>query len=145
MSTEPAPASSRAALPDYLSARMINEYVYCPRLFYFEQVEGVFVHNEHTVEGAVQHKRVDKEGKSAPGPEEETDEPVVVRSMTLSSEKHRVIAKLDLAEFDGGGATPVDYKHGRTHVRRRGRAGVADRPRSARRPGARAARQRLPL
>ena len=115
MSAEPAPAPSpsRAALPDYLSARMINEHVYCPRLFYFEQVEGVFVHNEHTVEGAVQHKRVDKEGRSAPGPEEEPDEPVVVRSMTLSSEKHRVIAKLDLAEFDRGLATPVDYKHGR--------------------------------
>ena len=109
----PAPASFRDALPDYISARMINEYVYCPRLFYFEQVEGVFVHNEHTVEGAVQHKRVDKEGKSAPEPDEESSEPVVVRSITLSSEKHRVIAKLDLTEFAKGNATPVDYKHGR--------------------------------
>ena len=103
------------------------------------------MHNEHTVEGAVQHKRVDKEGKSAPGPEEETDEPVVVRSMTLSSEKHRVIAKLDLAEFADGGATPVDYKQRPAHVRRRRRAGLADRPRSARRSSARAARQRLSL
>ena len=41
----------RRALPDYLPARMINEHVYCPRLFYFEQVEGVFVDNEHTVRG----------------------------------------------------------------------------------------------
>ena len=115
MTTPPAldPAPSRRALPDYLPARMINEYVYCPRLFYFEQVEGVFAHNEHTVEGAVQHKRVDKEGKSAPKPNEESEEPIVVRSITLSSEKHRVIAKLDLAEFAGGRATPVDYKHGR--------------------------------
>ncbi len=92
---------------------MINEHVYCPRLFYFEQVEGVFVENEYTVEGSIQHKRVDKEGKSAPAPDEEQEEPVVVRSIQLSSEKHRVIAKLDLAEFDGGRATPVDYKHGR--------------------------------
>ncbi len=106
-------APSRRSLPDYLPARMINEHVYCPRLFYFEQVEGVFVDNEHTVEGSVQHKRVDKEGKSAPKPDEESEEPVVVRSITLSSEEHRVIAKLDLAEFDGGRATPVDYKHGR--------------------------------
>ena len=109
--TEIAPA--RRALPDYLPARMVNEHVYCPRLFYFEQVEGVFVDNEHTVEGSVQHKRVDKEGKSAPKPDEEFEKPVVVRSITLSSEEHRVIAKLDLAEFDGGRATPVDYKHGR--------------------------------
>ena len=106
-------APSRRALPDYLPARMINEYVYCPRLFYFEQVEGVFEHNEHTVEGSVQHRRVDKEGQSAPETGEEHEEQIVVRSLTLSSEEHRVIAKLDLAEFAGGRATPVDYKHGR--------------------------------
>ena len=37
-------------LPDYLPARMLNEYVYCPRLFYYEWVEGVFAHNQETVE-----------------------------------------------------------------------------------------------
>ncbi len=104
---------SRRALPEYLPARMVNQHVYCPRLFYFEQVEGVFEHNEYTVEGDVQHKRVDKEDrKSAPKPGEE-QEPVVVRSLMLSSEEHRVIAKLDLAEFEDGRATPVDYKRGR--------------------------------
>src|SRR5438093_10769408 len=35
------PDSVRRALPDYLSSRMINEFVYCPRLFYYEQVQGV--------------------------------------------------------------------------------------------------------
>ena len=104
---------SPRSLPDYLPARMINEYVYCPRLFYFEQVEGVFVHNEHTAEGAAQHKRVDKGGQSAPQPDEESEEPAAIRSITLSSEEHRVIAKLDLTEFADGRATPVDYKHGR--------------------------------
>ena len=33
--------------------------------------------------------------------------------MTLSSERLRVIAKLDLVEAEGGAVTPVDYKHGR--------------------------------
>jgi CRISPR-associated protein Cas1 len=103
----------RRDLPDYLSARMINEFVYCPRLFYYEQVEGVFVESADTIEGSAQHKRVDKEGQSAPAPDEETGEPVVVRSITLSSDEHHVIAKLDLAEFAEGRATPVDYKHGR--------------------------------
>ena len=48
MSAEPETevAPRRRSLPDYLPARMINEHVYCPRLFYFEQVEGVFVDNE---------------------------------------------------------------------------------------------------
>ena len=107
------PISLGSALPNYLSARMINEYVYCPRLFYFEQVEGIFVHNEHTTEGKVQHKRVDKESRSVPRPDGDSGRPAVVRSITLSSEKHRVIAKLDLVEFEDGCATPVDYKHGR--------------------------------
>ncbi|MDE0110075.1 MAG: CRISPR-associated endonuclease Cas1 [Bryobacterales bacterium] len=106
------PSTSRR-LPDYLPARMINEFVYCPRLFHFEQVLGVFAENEHTIEGAAQHKRVDREGKSTPDPHDETNEPMIVTSITLSSEEHRVIAKLDLAEFDRGRATPVDYKHGR--------------------------------
>ena len=116
MSAQPLPVEEdpRRALPDYLPARMINEFVYCPRLFYYEQVEGIFVHNEHTEEGAAQHKRVDKEGGSAPKPGAAADEePVVVRSITLSSEEHHVVAKLDLAEFADGWATPVDYKRGR--------------------------------
>ena len=122
MSTQATPEfePSRRSLPDYLAARKINEYAYCPRLFYFEQVEGVFVHNEHTAEGSAQHKSVDKEGGSAPAPGDVSAEPAVVRSITLSSEEHRVIAKLDLAEFADGHATPVDYKHGRPMSRTEG-------------------------
>src|SRR5438477_7867754 len=96
-----APSQARAgrALPDYLPGRMINEFVYCPRLFYYEQVQGVFVESADTIEGSVQHRRVDKETAGAPAPDAESDEPVIARSITLSSEEHKVIAKLDLAEF----------------------------------------------
>jgi CRISPR-associated protein Cas1 len=44
---------------DLLPARMLNEFVYCPRLFFYEHVEGVFVHNADTLRGADQHTRVD--------------------------------------------------------------------------------------
>jgi CRISPR-associated protein Cas1 len=44
---------------DPLGIRMVNEFVYCPRLFYYETVEGVFVHNPDTLEGKEAHKRVD--------------------------------------------------------------------------------------
>ncbi len=44
---------------DLLPARMLNEFVYCPRLFFYEHVEGVFVHNADTRRGAADHKRVD--------------------------------------------------------------------------------------
>ena len=40
------------------------------------------------------------------------DEKIHARSVTLSSERLRVIAKLDLVEAEGTSATPVDYKHG---------------------------------
>jgi len=101
------------ALPDYLPARMVNEFVYCPRLFFYEWVEGVFRESVDTVEGKVQHKRVDQPGKSLPGPEEAGETELKTRAVTLSSERFRVIAKLDLLEVAEGGMTcPVDYKHG---------------------------------
>ena len=106
------PQPSRA-LPDYLPARMINEFVYCPRLFHYEQVQGVFVESADTIEGSIQHRRVDREGAEPPTPGSASEEPVIARSITLSSERHKVIAKLDLAEFADGKAVPVDYKHGR--------------------------------
>ena len=46
-------------LPDYLPARMVNEFVYCPRLFLYEWVEGLFRESKDTLEGSFQHKRVD--------------------------------------------------------------------------------------
>lgn len=49
---------------DLLPARMLNEFVYCPRLFYYEHVEGVFLHSADTKKGAAEHTRVDS-GKGA--------------------------------------------------------------------------------
>lgn len=109
----PQPSTAANALPDYLPARMVNEFVYCPRLFYYEQALGVFVESADTLEGSAQHRNVDKEGDEAPSPDDLSDEPRIARSLTLSSDRHRVIAKLDLAEFAGGKVVPVDYKHGR--------------------------------
>lgn len=49
---------------DLLPARMLNEFVYCPRLFYYEHVEGIFLHSADTKKGAAEHTRVDA-GKGA--------------------------------------------------------------------------------
>lgn len=61
---EPTDASRQTDAPgddpqEPLPARMLNEFVYCPRLFYYEHVEGVFAHNADTRRGAALHKRVD--------------------------------------------------------------------------------------
>lgn len=66
-----------------------------------------------TVEGRRAHARVDKPNAPLPVPEVlEADETatadkIVSRSMTLSSEKLGVIAKLDMAEAEDGVVTPT--------------------------------------
>lgn len=98
-------------LPDYLPARMVNEFVYCPRLYFYEWVEGVFRESADTVEGKFQHRRVDKGSGGMPDPAAAGPD-LQCRSVTLSSERLRVIAKMDLLEVGAEGVTPVDYKHG---------------------------------
>lgn len=101
------------ALPDYLPARMLNEYVYCPRLFYYEWVEGVFAHNRETVEGALRHSKIDgRADELAPPDELDPTERLHSYSVSLSSETHQLIATIDLVESDGGSVIPVDYKRG---------------------------------
>jgi CRISP-associated protein Cas1 len=100
-------------LPDYLPARMLNEFVYCPRLFYYEWVEGVFAHNQETVEGALRHAKLDaRADELVPAGELAEEDRVHSRSVTLSSETHGLIATIDLVEAEGCAATPVDYKRG---------------------------------
>jgi CRISPR-associated protein Cas1 len=91
---------------------MVNEFVYCPRLFFYEWVDGVFRESVDTVEGTLQHQRVDAKTDELPRPEDAGSEVIHSRSVTLSSERLRVIAKMDLVEVLEGSVTPVDYKHG---------------------------------
>lgn len=99
---------------DYLPARQLNEFTYCPRLFYYEHVEGIFVHNYETVEGAIQHKRVDSKEDELPPADELIDshKPARMRSVSLSSDQYGVIAKMDLVESANDCVVPVDYKRG---------------------------------
>ena len=112
MSALPQPVENVRELPDYLPARMVNEFAYCPRLFFYEWVEGLFAESVDTIEGAVQHQRVDEKATPLPQPEE-LPEKIHARSVTLASERLRVIAKMDLVEAEGQVVTPVDYKHGK--------------------------------
>lgn len=107
-------ASRSDSLPDLVPARMVNEYVYCPRLAYLEWVQGEWADNADTVEGRFSHRRVDREStrELPPGDEAEEDEPFQVHSVLLSSEDLEVIARIDLLEVDGDHVVPVDYKRG---------------------------------
>lgn len=104
------------AVPDLLPARILNEHVYCPRLAYLEWVDRGFVDSADTVEGAIVHKRVDKARGGVPAPNELGDggeDPPPTTSLTLSSEELGLIAKIDVVEFSGRRARPLEYKRGR--------------------------------
>jgi len=123
---------------DPLPSRMLNEFVYCQRLFYYEFVEGVFLHNADTRKGKAAHSRVDRK-KSGALPEsrarkrkkseddsaesevgDELPETIHSRSVSLGSEELGVTAKLDLVEirkqegelFSDLQVCPVEYKVG---------------------------------
>jgi CRISPR-associated protein Cas1 len=108
-------------LPDLLPARMLNEFVYCPRLFFYEWVEGVFKNSSDTLDGQAKHTRVDA-GPGALPPATDLDaEKIHSRSVTLSSERVGLTAKLDLIESDDhapdrNAVRPVDYKRGKPRL-----------------------------
>jgi CRISPR-associated protein Cas1 len=100
-----------------LPARMVNEYQYCARLAYLEWVQGEWRESADTVQGRHVHRRVDKPSGDLPGPDGTGDERLHARSITLSSARLGLIAKMDLVEAEGNYVTPVDYKRGkRPHV-----------------------------
>jgi CRISPR-associated endonuclease Cas1/CRISPR-associated protein Cas4 len=93
---------------------MVNEFQYCPRLAYLEWVQGEWAESADTVEGRGVHRRVDRGPGALPEPEDIGDEERIhARSVTLSSERLGLIAKLDLIEGEDGAVQPVDYKRGR--------------------------------
>jgi CRISPR-associated protein Cas1 len=118
--TTPPTERIAAALPKasgdqpLLPARMVNEFQYCPRLAYLEWVQGEWADSADTVEGCHTHRRVDRPGGTLPAPEhiDETTR-IHVRSITLSSTRLSLIAKLDPIEGDEDSLIPVDYKRGK--------------------------------
>jgi len=124
-----------------IPARMLNEFVYCPRLAILEWVEGEFLHSADTVAGALRHRTVDRPGKrfrKAPRSDDEASPAAArardggetpapasgveqLRAVDLSDPALGLIAKLDLVEIEGKIARPVDVKKGkRPHVARDG-------------------------
>ena len=51
---------------ELVPARMLNEYTYCPRLYYLEWVQGEVAHSADTLDGRFQHRRVDQPSGDLP-------------------------------------------------------------------------------
>ncbi|MDO3377556.1 CRISPR-associated endonuclease Cas4g/Cas1g [Geoalkalibacter halelectricus] len=102
-----------------IPVRMLNEFVYCPRLGYQMWVQGEFAPSADTVDGSIKHRRVDRKGGQPLPVAPEDEKPIHARSVSLSSEQLGITAKIDLVEGQGSTVRPVDYKRGkRPHVAR---------------------------
>ncbi|MBI4661866.1 MAG: hypothetical protein HY735_23850, partial [Verrucomicrobia bacterium] len=67
LSSEPQIANRKSQIGnDSIPARMLNEFVYCQRLFYYEFVERVFVESADTLRGGAIHQRVDSGNGALP-------------------------------------------------------------------------------
>lgn len=98
--------------PQLVPARMLTQFVYCPRLFFLMWVQRLMADNADVVEGRRIHSKVDKGTGRVPPPG--AGEVKVARSVELSSSALGIIAKLDLLEAAGGGeVVPVEFKKGR--------------------------------
>lgn len=106
----------RDGLPETVPARMVNEFVYCPRLFHLEWVQSRFASNDDVEQGLYVHRVVDQPGGTMPGPTEIDSELLAgrsSRSVWSTSSELRVSAKIDLVEVaEDGSVVPVDYKKG---------------------------------
>ena len=99
-----------------IPVRMVNEWVYCPRLAYLEWVDGEWADTGDTEDGRRTHARVDVASGRLPPPGEDQAEdarPFQTRSVTMSSERLGIIAKMDVIEGQGRRVVPVDFKRGK--------------------------------
>ncbi len=95
-----------------IPARMLNELVYCPRLFYLEHVAGEWDDSADTLQGKRVHKRVDAKTTALPPGDQLPDALLRARAVTVASRTEGIVAKTDLIEAEGGAVVPVDYKRG---------------------------------
>ncbi|MBI3839907.1 MAG: Dna2/Cas4 domain-containing protein, partial [Planctomycetia bacterium] len=94
------------------------EHSYCPRLFYYMEVEGIHLPSADTEQGIHIHRHADEpSNESVLRAAHDGEAPKVVRSLVLTSTTLGLTATLDLAEVDGKVAVPIEYRKGRPYHR----------------------------
>ena len=94
-----------------MPVRRLHNYVYCPRLFYYQWVEGLFAENADTIIGSSLHHVVDEPDRWKQESIEQM--PGKVKSLSLSSEVLGLTGIVDLIQTDQDGLLSIiDYKKG---------------------------------
>jgi CRISPR-associated protein Cas1 len=89
---------------------MVNQYVFCPRFFHLAWVAGETGENDLTIDGKWIHRRVDEPTGQIGDPGSSFSK---ATSVTVSSERLGVIAKVDIVESRDGRVVPIELKRGR--------------------------------
>ena len=97
--------------PDILPARMLNEHVYCPRLFYLEWVDTQWMSNDDTELGDAVHRVTDRRGGRMPAPGSE-GAPLSTSQVRVESEALGLSAIIDRVDHEDGSCAPLDVKKG---------------------------------
>src|SRR5580700_9430347 len=95
-----------------MPVRRLHNFIYCPRLFYFQWVENIFQENADTVAGSQVHRNVDAPSKLEDPKELGLPEGAKLRSLRLESESLGLIGVVDIVEGGPDGAEIIDYKRG---------------------------------
>ena len=95
-----------------MGVRNLHNFIYCPRLFYFQWVENIFQENADTVAGSHVHRNVDAPSRLDDPKELGLPEGAKLRSLRLESESLGLIGVVDIVEGGPGGAEIIDYKKG---------------------------------
>jgi CRISPR-associated protein Cas1 len=90
----------------------LHNFIYCPRLFYFQWVENIFQENADTVAGSHLHRNVDKPSKVEDPKDLDLPEGAKLRSLQLQSETLGIVGVVDIIEGTSDGAEIIDYKKG---------------------------------
>ena len=89
----------------YIPLSQINTYVFCPRRFYYESVEGHQVVNDHVEEGKIKHEHV----HTAVNDRRKGDK-TISRRQYLASDTLGVSGYTDLVEEKNGIPYPIEFK-----------------------------------
>jgi len=99
-----------------LPVRRLHNFIYCPRLFYYQWVENLFEENADTIAGSHAHRNVDKpssfDDEKKEALSEGLPEGARLRSLKLESAALGLVGVCDLIEGGPDGAEVVDYKKG---------------------------------
>ncbi len=80
----------------------LHALLYCERLFYLEEVEGIRVQNERVYAGRALHEEIAHEDGE------------YLQTMEMESEKLGLIGKADAIQFRDGSWVPYEHKRGRS-------------------------------